>query len=48
LIFLEVALGGQARHLVTGNIKHFPARERRGVSVLKPAQFLGLPEVAVL
>jgi putative PIN family toxin of toxin-antitoxin system len=39
--FLEVALAAQAL-LVTGNIKHYPASYREGVSVLTPADFLRL------
>lgn len=38
--FLEVALGGGARCLVTGNLKHFPGDLRQGVEVLTPAEFL--------
>lgn len=40
--FLEVAITGMVNHLVTGNLKHFPARHRRGVSVINPAQFVDL------
>ena len=38
--FLEVALAFETKCLVTGNLKHFPQRVRRGVKVLSPAQFL--------
>jgi len=41
-MFLEVAVAGAVDHLVTGNIKHFPSRERRGVSVLSPRRFIDL------
>jgi len=39
-MFLEVALAGRADCLVTGNLKDFPARKRRGMRVLSPAEFL--------
>ncbi len=38
--FLEVALASQACCLITGNIKHFPATKRRGMTVLTPAKFI--------
>lgn len=38
--FLEVALAAGVDALVTGNLRHFPARSRAGVSVLSPADFL--------
>ncbi len=44
-MFLEVALAARAEHLITGNLRHFPARARRRVSVLTPSQFLELPQV---
>ena len=47
-MFLEVALTGQADYLVTGNLKHFPARKRREVKVTTPAQFLGEPAVKAI
>lgn len=37
--FLEVALSEKAP-LVTGNLRHFPARLRQGAVVLTPAEFL--------
>ncbi len=37
--FLEVALAAGAS-LVTGNLKHYPAKCRRGCAVLTPAEFL--------
>jgi putative PIN family toxin of toxin-antitoxin system len=41
LPFLEVAAGGQAAALITGNVKHFkPRRGRHGVHVCTPADFL--------
>ncbi len=38
--FLEVALSGGARYLVTGNASHFPSELCRGVKVIPPADFL--------
>jgi putative PIN family toxin of toxin-antitoxin system len=38
--FLEVAISARADCLVTGNLKHFPARCRSGVRVLSPREFL--------
>jgi putative PIN family toxin of toxin-antitoxin system len=38
--FLEVAIDGSADFLVTGNLKHFPLRQRRGVRVVSPREFL--------
>lgn len=39
-MFIEVAVAGAADHLVTGNLRHFPARQCHGISVLSPAAFL--------
>ena len=38
--FLEVALAGEVRYLVTGNLKHYPTRTRQGVQVASPRDFL--------
>jgi putative PIN family toxin of toxin-antitoxin system len=38
--FLEVALAAPADFLVTGNLRHFPARLRQGVAVVSPREFL--------
>ena len=38
--FLEVALAGKARYLVTGNLKHYPQRSRHGVRVVSPRELL--------
>ena len=38
--FLEVARAASADFLVTGNVKHFPADQRRGVRVVSPRAFL--------
>jgi uncharacterized protein len=41
LPFLELAIGGRADVLVTGNAKHFkPRRGRHDVNVVSPADFL--------
>lgn len=36
--FLEVAVSGAADALITGNLKHFPLRQRHGIQVLSPRQ----------
>ncbi len=36
--FLEVAISAAADALVTGNLKHFPPRQRHGIQVLSPRQ----------
>lgn len=38
--FLEVALAGRARCVITGNVKHFPAGARQGLRVYTPDEFL--------
>ena len=38
--FLEVAIDGTADFLVTGNLKHFPRPQRRGVRVASLREFL--------
>jgi len=38
--FLEVALGGKAQYLITGNLKHFPAKKGQGIRVVSPDEFL--------
>lgn len=38
--FLEIALAGKARCVVTGNLKHYPAKKRQGVLVVSPTEFL--------
>jgi uncharacterized protein len=37
--FLEVAIDGAADFLVTGNLKHFPPRQRRGIGVITPREW---------
>jgi uncharacterized protein len=38
--FLEAALAAYADFLVTGNLRHFPVRLRRGVAVVSPREFI--------
>ena len=38
--FLQVAIGGDAACLVSGNTRHFPKPLRQGVEVFSPAEFL--------
>ena len=38
--FLEVALSGGVKAIVTGNKRHFPRKEYEGVKILSPAEFL--------
>ncbi len=38
--FLEVAVAGRAECLITGNLKHFPARCCGGITVLAPSRFI--------
>jgi len=38
--FLEVAIGGGVRYLVTGNLKHYPAEKSENIKILSPAAFL--------
>ncbi len=38
--FLEVAISGDARYLITGNLKHYPKSRRYRVKVLSPMKFL--------
>jgi putative PIN family toxin of toxin-antitoxin system len=39
-MFLEVAVSAMADAVVTGNLKHFPASQRRGARVLSPREWL--------
>lgn len=43
--FLEVALAGGIRCLVTGNGKHYPINARQGVEVLSPREFIEISRV---
>jgi predicted nucleic acid-binding protein len=36
--FLEVAINAAVNALVTGNLRHFPPRQRHGIQVLSPRQ----------
>ncbi len=38
--FLEVATAAEAEYLVTGNLRHYPARARGHIKVLSPTEFL--------
>ena len=39
-MFIEVAVASGAEYLVTGNLRHFPARSRHGVTVVSPREFI--------
>ena len=38
--FLEVAIAGNVRSLITGNIVHYPSSHREGINILSPSEFL--------
>ena len=38
--FLEVAIGGRAKYLVTGNLKHYPLNRRKNIPVVSPVEFM--------
>ncbi len=38
--FLEVAIAGKARSLVTGNIVHYPPSSREGIKIYSRSEFL--------
>jgi len=38
--FLEIALSGKARCLVTGNLKHYPVKKRQDMPIVSPTEFL--------
>ena len=38
--FLEVALSGGAKAIVTGNKRHFPRKDCQGVKIVSPVEFL--------
>jgi putative PIN family toxin of toxin-antitoxin system len=40
--FLEVAIGGKADALVTGNMKHYPVAARHGIRLILPSDFMRL------
>ncbi len=39
--FLEVAIAGNVKCLITGNIVHYPFSHREGINILSPSEFLG-------
>lgn len=39
-MFVEVGVAGNADFLVTGNLKHFPASQHRGLPVVSPREFI--------
>lgn len=39
-VFLQAALAGKARCLITGNLKHFPLTSRQGMRIMAPRDFL--------
>jgi len=40
--FLEVAIGGEAEYLVTGNKVHYPRKSREAIKILSPTEFINL------
>jgi len=38
--FLEVAIGGRAECLITGNKIHYPVQFREGINILSPSEFI--------
>jgi len=38
--FLEVAIAGRVKFLVTGNRKHYPASVFKGINIFSPSEFL--------
>lgn len=38
--FLEIAIAGRARCVITGNRNHFPTELRHGIEIFSPAEFL--------
>jgi predicted nucleic acid-binding protein len=40
LVFLEVAVGGRAHFIVTGNKRHFPESPFAGIHILEARQFI--------
>ena len=38
--FLEVAIAGNVKCLITGNIAHYPDSSRQGITILSPSEFL--------
>ncbi|MCL2341378.1 MAG: putative toxin-antitoxin system toxin component, PIN family [Proteobacteria bacterium] len=40
MVFIEVCLGGAARRIVTGTLKHFPSAVQEVVTVMSPKEFV--------
>ena len=40
--FLEVAIAGKVKTLITGNKVHYPSASREGIEVLSPSEFIEL------
>lgn len=38
--FLEAAIAGKVKALITGNMAHFPISHREGINILPPSDFL--------
>ena len=38
--FLEVAIAGRVRSLVTGNTAHYPSQLREGIDIFSPSEFI--------
>ena len=38
--FLEVAIAGRVRSLVTGNTAHYPSQLREGINIYSPSEFI--------
>ena len=45
--FLEVALAGRVKAIITGNKRHFPKKDYEGVKILSPAEFLEVTKVRI-
>ena len=45
--FLEVALAGGIKAIITGNKRHFPRKDYEGVKILSPAEFLEVMKVRI-
>jgi uncharacterized protein len=39
-MFIEVAFASKAEFLVTGNLRHFPFHQRKGIPVVSPKKFI--------
>lgn len=40
--FLEVAVAGEVKILITGNKVHYPSASREGIDILSPSEFIDL------